>query len=34
DYAVPGNRQCGVCPADLPENLEKYCQQMTASPQG
>lgn len=34
DYAVPGNRQCGVCPADLPENLDKYCHQMTASPQG
>lgn len=34
DYAVPGNRQCGVCPADLPENLDEYCQQMTASPQG
>ena len=34
DYAVPGNRQCGVCPCDLPENLEKYCQQMTQSPQG
>lgn len=34
DYAVPGNRQCGVCPADLPENLGKYCQQMTQSPQG
>jgi sulfur dioxygenase len=34
DYAVPGNRQCGVCPADLPDNLDKYCHQMTASPQG
>lgn len=34
DYAVPGNRQCGVCPSDLPENLEKYCRQMTQSPQG
>ena len=34
DYAVPGNKQCGVCPADLPENLEKYCQQMTESAQG
>lgn len=34
DYAVSGNRQCGVCPADLPENLEKYCHQMTSSPQG
>jgi len=34
DYAVPGNRQCGVCPPDLPENLSKYCRQMTESPQG
>lgn len=34
DYAVPGNRQCGVCPPDLPENLAQYCQQMSASPQG
>lgn len=34
DYAVQGNKQCGVCPADLPANLERYCQQMTDSPQG
>lgn len=34
DYAVPGNRQCGVCPTDLPENLENYCRQITQSPQG
>lgn len=34
DYAVPGNRQCGVCPGDLPARLEEYCRQMTASPQG
>lgn len=34
DYAIPGNKQCGVCPADLPENLGKYCQRMAASPQG
>jgi len=34
DYAVPGNRQCGVCPPDLPDNLERYCRQMTDSPQG
>ncbi len=34
DYAVHGNKQCGVCPCDLPENLEKYCRQMTESPQG
>lgn len=34
DYAVPGNKQCGVCPCDLPENLEKYCRHMNESPQG
>jgi sulfur dioxygenase len=34
DYAVPGNKQCGVCPPDLPENLDNYCRQMTESPQG
>ena len=34
DYAVPGNQQCGVCPDHLPENLEKYCGQMTESLQG
>lgn len=34
DYALPGNRQCGVCPADLPDELEKYCSQMQLSPQG
>lgn len=34
DYAVPGNQRCGVCPDHLPENLEKYCAQMTESPQG
>ena len=34
DYAVPGNRQCGVCPSHLPQDLAKYCKQMTESPQG
>lgn len=34
DYAVPGNQLCGVCPDHLPENLEKYCGQMTHSQQG
>jgi sulfur dioxygenase len=34
DYALPGNRQCGVCPIELPEKLAGYCGQMTASPQG
>lgn len=34
DHAVPGNRQCGRCPADLEENLSKYCEQIEHSPQG
>lgn len=34
DYAVPGNRRCGVCPEGLPEQLQQYCEQMTFSPQG
>ena len=34
DYAVPGNRQCGVCPPDLPDNLANYCHNMTESQQG
>lgn len=34
DHAVPGNKQCGVCPADLPDNMAAYCGQMTQSPQG
>ena len=34
DYAVPGNRSCGICPATLPEHLREYCQKMEESPQG
>lgn len=34
DYAVPGNRQCGTCPDDLPENMQAYCGRMAVSPQG
>jgi sulfur dioxygenase len=34
DYAVPGNRQCGVCPDHLPEKMAEYCGQMTRSQQG
>ena len=34
DYAVPRNRQCGVCPSHLPEDLAGYCKQMTESLQG
>lgn len=34
DYAVPGNRACGVCPGDLPEQLQDYCKRSSESPQG
>lgn len=34
DYALPGNKQCGVCPDDLPEQLAAYCARMKQSPQG
>jgi glyoxylase-like metal-dependent hydrolase (beta-lactamase superfamily II) len=34
DYAVKGNRACGVCPPDVPTRLEHYCSQMRDSPQG
>ncbi len=34
DYAVPGNRQCGECPQDLPDKLKEYCYKMAFSPQG
>jgi glyoxylase-like metal-dependent hydrolase (beta-lactamase superfamily II) len=34
DHAVPGNKQCGVCPSYLTEDLARYCAQMTDSPQG
>jgi glyoxylase-like metal-dependent hydrolase (beta-lactamase superfamily II) len=34
DHAVPGNRRCGVCPEDLPEDLREFCEAMGRSPQG
>lgn len=34
DYAVPGNRQCGVCPPELPQELAEFCAQVKQSPQG
>ena len=34
DHAVPGNKQCGVCPSHLPDDRARYCAQMTDSPQG
>lgn len=34
DHAVPGNRQCGVCPSGLPEDMQAYCHRMTETQQG
>ena len=34
DYAVPGNRECGVCPPDIAQHLRQYCEKMEESPQG
>ena len=34
DYAVPGNRQCGVCPTTLPAEMAAYCARMEDTPQG
>jgi glyoxylase-like metal-dependent hydrolase (beta-lactamase superfamily II) len=34
DWALPGNRQCGVCPDDVPTQMQAYCGRMTESPQG
>ncbi|MGL1832450.1 MBL fold metallo-hydrolase [Rhodocyclaceae bacterium SMB388] len=34
DYAVPGNRECGVCPGGVPDELQQYCEQIAESLQG
>ena len=34
EHAVPGNRHCGICPSDLPQELQRYCGRMADSPQG
>lgn len=34
DYALPGNRECGVCPAGVPDHLEQYCDRIAESRQG
>lgn len=34
DYAVPGNRQCGVCPDGVPDSLQQYCETIAGSLQG
>ena len=34
DYALPANKLCGVCPCELPQELQQYCAHMADSPQG
>lgn len=34
DYAVPGNRQCGVCPDGIPDSLQQFCENIGSSVQG
>jgi glyoxylase-like metal-dependent hydrolase (beta-lactamase superfamily II) len=34
DFAVPGNRDCGVCPPGVPDNLSQYCDRIGKSRQG
>ena len=34
DYAVPGNKACGICPVDIPEDLQQYCGLVGISQQG
>ncbi|MDD3519024.1 MAG: MBL fold metallo-hydrolase [Chromatiales bacterium] len=34
DFALPGNRRCGVCPDDVPEDLMQYCDRIGESRQG
>jgi sulfur dioxygenase len=34
DYAVTGNRQCGVCPEEIPDELQEFCAALHESRQG
>ncbi|MEW6268038.1 MAG: MBL fold metallo-hydrolase [Thermodesulfobacteriota bacterium] len=34
EHALPGNRECGRCPAGIPDDLAAYCEQIAHSPQG
>jgi len=34
DYAVPGNRRCGICPTEVPDDMQRYCDHIAHSPQG
>ncbi len=34
DFAVPGNRDCGICPGGVPDELQQYCDQSGDTRQG
>jgi glyoxylase-like metal-dependent hydrolase (beta-lactamase superfamily II) len=34
DFALPGNRACGMCPDEIPEHLQEYCDPISSSRQG
>jgi sulfur dioxygenase len=34
DHALPGNRACGVCPADIAAHLQEYCGEVGETRQG
>ncbi len=34
DYAVPGNKDCGICQQGIPAHLQQYCDQIGHSRQG
>ena len=34
DFAVPSNRECGVCPTGVPDSLQEYCENIAESLQG
>lgn len=34
DHALPGNRECGVCPSHLPEDMARFCGHISETPQG
>ncbi len=34
DFAVPGNRECGTCPGEIPASLQQFCESAVDSRQG
>jgi len=34
DFALPGNRACGMCPDETPEHIQEYCDRISLTRQG